>query len=225
MCFSATASLTASAVLTVAGVITLKQVKRAEQLPLATIPMIFALQQAVEGWIWLMQTHHAPAWLEIILSHIFPFIAYTFWSIWVPYAVQKIETNPIRRKILSILQIIGILVGLFFLYFMLSGPLQVKIISHSIHYAFEFPLYAFSQWLYGIAIIGSTLVSSHKLVNLFGIGLIISYNIARFYFTPTYPSVFCFFSALISVIIYCQLRFDSHFQWHKQTELRADSAQ
>jgi len=224
MCFSATASFTASAVLTVAGVVTLKQARRPQQFPLALIPMIFALQQSVEGWIWFMQTQPMPAWLEAALSHIFPFIAYTFWSIWVPYAVRKIEIDPLRCKILSALQAIGILVGGFFLYFMLSGPLQVKIINHSIHYAFEFPLYALSQWLYGIAIIGATLVSSHKLVNLFGIGLIISYNIARFYFTPTYPSVFCFFSALISVIIYLQLRLENHFQWQQWSDLRTSES-
>ncbi|HFD13363.1 MAG TPA: hypothetical protein ENJ32_12985 [Crenotrichaceae bacterium] len=213
MCFSASASFTASAVLTVAGVVTLKQVKRPQQFPLGIIPLIFAIQQAVEGWIWLMQAQPAPTWLESLLAHIFPFIAYTFWTIWVVFAVRKIETDPLRRKILSVLQVIGIAVGLFFLYFMISGPLHVEIINHSIHYAFHFPFYAQSQWLYGIAIIGATLVSSHKLVNIFGIGLIVSYNIARFYFTPTYPSVFCFFSALISVIIYLQLRFAHRFQW------------
>lgn len=215
MCFSASASFTASAALTVAGVITIKQAKRPEQFPLALIPIIFAIQQAVEGWIWLLQTHPGPAWLEPLLAHIFPFIAYTFWTIWVAYSVRKIETDALRHKILSILLLIGILDGLFFLYFMLSGPLTIEIINHSIHYAFDFPLYAASQWLYGLAIIGATLVSRHKLINLFGIGLIISYNIARFYFTPTYPSVFCFFSALISVIIYLQLRYGHHFQWSK----------
>ncbi len=217
MCFSATASFTASAVLTVAGVVTIKQVKQPEQLPLALIPIIFAIQQAVEGWIWLLQTHPGPAWLESILSHIFPMIAYTFWTIWVAYSVRKIETDHLRHTILFILLIIGIADGLFFLYFMLSEPLTIEIINHSIHYAFDFPFYAISQWLYGIAIIGATLVSRYKLINLFGIGLIISYNIARFYFTPTYPSVFCFFSALISVIIYLQLRYGDRFQWSQRS--------
>ncbi len=217
MCFSATASFTASAVLTVAGVVTIKQVKQPEQFPLALIPIIFAIQQAVEGWIWLLQTHPGPAWLESLLSHIFPIIAYTFWTIWVAYSVRKIETDPWRHTMLSILLIIGIIDGLFFFYFMLSEPLTIEIINHSIHYAFDFPFYAISQWLYGIAIIGATLVSRYKLINLFGIGLIISYNIARFYFTPTYPSVFCFFSALISVIIYLQLRYGDRFQWSQRS--------
>ena len=217
MCFSATASFTASAVLTVAGVITLKSAKKPEQLPLAIIPMTFAIQQAVEGWIWLIQSNPVPHLLESFLSHTFPIIAYTFWSIWVAFAVHKLETDPIRRKLLLIMQMTGIIVGLFFLYFMLSGPLKVEIINQSIHYAFTFPLYVLSQWLYGFAIIGATLVSSHKLINLFGIGLIVSYNIARFYFTQTYPSVFCFFSALISVIIYIQIRYGDRFHWQQWT--------
>nr|MCH9697573.1 hypothetical protein [Gammaproteobacteria bacterium] len=91
MCFSATASFTASAVLTAAGVVTLKQVTRKEQLPLAAIPLTFAVQQAVEGWIWLLQTQSTPALLESILSHTFPLIAYSFWSIWVAFAVRTLE--------------------------------------------------------------------------------------------------------------------------------------
>ncbi len=214
MCFSATASFTASAVLTVAGVVTLKQVKQTQQLPLAVIPMIFAIQQAVEGWIWIMAIQQpGPVWLESLLTHIFPFIAYTFWPIWVAFAVRNLETDPFRRNILLVMQITGICVGLFFLYFMLSGPLTIEIINHSIHYAFKFPFYVPSQWFYGISIIGATLVSSHKLINLFGIGLIVSYNIARFWFAPTYPSVFCFFAALISVIIYLQVTYSNRFQW------------
>lgn len=221
MCFSATASFTASAVLTAAGVVTLKEVKHKAQWPLAAIPLTFAIQQAVEGWIWLLQTQSAPAWLESMLSHTFPLIAYSFWSIWVAFAVRSLETDPTRRKILAFMQAVGIGVGVFFAYFLISGPLTIEIINQSIHYNFTFPLFVFIQWCYGFAIIGATLVSSHKLINLFGIGLIVSYNIARFYFTSTYPSVFCFFSALISVIIYLQIRFGSRLQWRQWSHLPA----
>lgn len=221
MCFSATASFTASAVLTVAGVVTLKQIKQPEQRPLAIIPLTFAIQQAVEGWIWVMQTQSASPWLESILSHTFPLIAYTFWSIWVAFAVRSLETDPLRRKILAFMQAVGIAVGLFFAYYLISGPLTIEVINQSIHYNFTFPLFAFSQWCYGFAIIGATMVSSHKLINLFGIGLIVSYNIARFHFTPTYPSVFCFFAALISVIIYLQIRYGERLQWPQWSQLPA----
>jgi uncharacterized protein YacL len=176
------------------------------------IPLIFALQQAVEGWIWLNQSSLATN-MEAILTFIFPFIAYCFWTSWVAFAVRSCETDPLRRQILLGLLIIGLLVSSFFCFYLLKGPLEAIIINHSILYGFTFPWYATSQWLYGLAIIGATLTSSYKLINLFGIGLIISYNIAQIAFTPTYPSVFCFFSALISVIIYLQLRIGHRYTW------------
>ena len=53
MCFSASISFTTAAVLTVAGVITLKNTSNKKEYILASFPLIFALQQFVEGLSWL----------------------------------------------------------------------------------------------------------------------------------------------------------------------------
>lgn len=53
MCFSATASFTASAVLGITGIATLRQVKFKSLIFLACLPLLFAIQQFNEGLIWL----------------------------------------------------------------------------------------------------------------------------------------------------------------------------
>ncbi len=58
MCFSAAASFSASAVCAAAGVMAIRRADRAD-LPLALIPMIFALHQAIEGLVWMT---HAEGW-------------------------------------------------------------------------------------------------------------------------------------------------------------------
>jgi hypothetical protein len=53
MCFSAGASFGASAVLGAIGIVTLTKAKTTDQIPFASIPLLFAVQQAVEGTLWI----------------------------------------------------------------------------------------------------------------------------------------------------------------------------
>ena len=52
MCFSATASFTAGTLVLGIGAVTMKSVRKPGELPYAAIPMLFALQQLIEGVIW-----------------------------------------------------------------------------------------------------------------------------------------------------------------------------
>lgn len=53
MCFSDTASVTADALLTGVGTLTLRSASRPRELPFAAIPLLFAIQSVGEGVIWL----------------------------------------------------------------------------------------------------------------------------------------------------------------------------
>ncbi|WP_424324591.1 DUF6629 family protein, partial [Gordonia sp. (in: high G+C Gram-positive bacteria)] len=53
MCFSATASFVGAGVITAAGVATLALVRDVRQLPFASLPLLFGIHQALEGWTWL----------------------------------------------------------------------------------------------------------------------------------------------------------------------------
>ena len=62
MCFSATASFAAAALLLGIGTLTLKSALAAHRqadLPFAAIPMLFALQQLIKGVIWLTFSHQS----------------------------------------------------------------------------------------------------------------------------------------------------------------------
>ena len=52
MCFSAAASFTAGAALSVVGVITVRRSRGAVELPLALVPLLFGIQQITEGVLW-----------------------------------------------------------------------------------------------------------------------------------------------------------------------------
>jgi hypothetical protein len=53
MCFSATASFTAGATLSALGIATLTQIRSRRELLLGSFPLLFAIQQFIEGLVWL----------------------------------------------------------------------------------------------------------------------------------------------------------------------------
>lgn len=225
MCFSAEASFISSAILTAGGVATLKQANQRSEFPLAVLPLIFAFHQFIEGCLWLTLDYNTPPWLVSLLAHAFPLIAYGLWPTLVPYAVYQLETHPVRRKLLMTCQVIGIGVSVFFLFHIVHEPVTAKFINQSIHYDFYFSPWVLSQWLYGISIIMATFFSSHKIINVFGIGLVISYNVAKQLYVATYPSVFCFFAALLSLLIFLQIRYGARTNpqhYHSAAPCRAE---
>ena len=53
MCFSATANFVGSGVLGAVGVVTLTRVKHRRELLFASLPVLFAIHQFIEGFVWL----------------------------------------------------------------------------------------------------------------------------------------------------------------------------
>ncbi|MGA8619472.1 MAG: DUF6629 family protein [Candidatus Sulfotelmatobacter sp.] len=53
MCFSATANFVGSGVLGAVGVVTLTRVKHRRELLFAALPVLFAVHQFIEGFVWL----------------------------------------------------------------------------------------------------------------------------------------------------------------------------
>src|ERR1700748_2323937 len=53
MCFSATANFVGSAVLGTIGVATLAKVKHRREMLFASLPVLFAIHQFIEGFVWL----------------------------------------------------------------------------------------------------------------------------------------------------------------------------
>ena len=93
MCFSAGASFSIAAVTTVIGVATLSHVKGWRELPLASIPLLFAIQQAIEGELWLRLTAGSSKEAVAALSLIFVIFAKVLWPAFTSFAVLLVEPD------------------------------------------------------------------------------------------------------------------------------------
>ena len=97
MCFSATASFSAAAVLLELGTLTLKSAIRPRELVFAVIPVLFAIQQLSEGVIWLTFRYEVPQH-NAVMTHVYSFFSHLLWLIYVPVAVLLIKLPGRRRR-------------------------------------------------------------------------------------------------------------------------------
>ncbi|MEK7523523.1 MAG: DUF6629 family protein [Patescibacteria group bacterium] len=209
MCFSATASFVASGVLAAAGVATLKNTKSKREIPLACIPLLFAVQQFLEGMLWLIGE---PTDLSSAIATGFLFFAFAVWPIFMPAAVRMIEENPLRRNILSIFLITGTIIGLSFATFLIRLPVSFAISDHRIEYFIDIPRILWTIALYVVVTCGSCMISSHRMIVIFGAAVALSLAITLYYYEATFTSVWCFFAAILSVILYLHFK----FRWGSQ---------
>lgn len=209
MCFSTQASFAASGLLCVIGVSTLFNVKSKRFLPFALMPLIFAIQQAIEGFTWMsLIAEHSTGNLFTIYA--FLFFACIFWPIWMPASLYLIEQNQVRKKwILSLLIIGTTLSGLTF-WELIHVSLSAQVVEHHIHYPFVDDTFklamTFKDIMAILAYLISTVivlfVSTIPLMWILGLILLVFHIVSLLFFNQFIGSVWCFFGAVGSVVVY-----------------------
>ncbi len=205
MCFGPIPSFASSAVLTTAGAVTLKTTRSRNELVIAAFPLLFGIQQFIEGLIWIgVKGGPLQAWLKP-LTAAFLFFAYLIWPIISPIAVYLLEPDLKRRRILSVFILMGVGTAMYLAWFFLQYPHEVTVVGHSLRYHIK----KFST-LNGFFYLGATyvsyLISSHKKLCALGVINIIFAGFSRWIYWKTFDSVWCFFAALLSVGIFFFLR-------------------
>ncbi|ABM42831.1 conserved hypothetical protein [Acidovorax sp. JS42] len=133
MCFSAPASFTAAAVLLGTGIVTVRRVRAWREVPYAAIPLLFGIQQLLEGMLWLTFPDRAPL-LKVVLTHLYSFFSHVLWPIYVPLAALALETVPWRRRVLAGIALAGALVGVYLLVMLVRLPITARVVGQHIFY-------------------------------------------------------------------------------------------
>lgn len=204
MCFSATASFTAGAVLTVIGIASLKKTHHKSQYLFASIPLIFGMQQLAEGVLWVTLPNPDLLQTQKIATVVYIFFAQIVWPIWVPIAILKLEKSETRKTIQRIFIRAGLIVGTYLAYCLISFHVEAEIIGKHIFYNQHYPLSSkpFIVVLYALATIAPSLFSHVKRMWMLGATILASYIITVIFYEHYVLSVWCFFSSIISLSIY-----------------------
>ncbi|HBB27622.1 TPA: hypothetical protein DCZ36_03970 [Candidatus Gracilibacteria bacterium] len=203
MCFSATASFTSGAILIVTGIFTFRHVRAKSSIPFASIPLLFGIQQIIEGMVWISFSspifHSVVTYLYVMFSHV-------LWPVFVPVSIWLIEKNPVRKKILCGISIVGAIVSIYLFTCSVVGPVTCSIVQKSIAYQINVPYPLPSFFLYFFATCAGSMVSSSLKIRVFGTAMLLSFFVAHLLYPETLFSVWCFFAAILSVIIYIHMK-------------------
>ena len=201
MCFSATASFSAGAVLLGIGAFTLKSARRPRELAFAAIPLLFAIQQLVEGVIWLTFRVEAPL-LNSVMTHAYSFFSHVLWPAYVPLAVWLIEPPGRRRHVLLVFAAGGVAVATYLLYILVAFPVVSRPTGQHVEYVSPHFFAAVTMTLYLLSTTTSPLFSTHRMVKVFGALALLAFGAAYYFYAQWFISVWCLFAALLSAVIY-----------------------
>lgn len=215
MCFSPEASFTAGAVLAATGVVSVRASSKKAHLPFAIIPFLFSAQQFSEGALWLGLLDPEKSGLVMHFTYVFLFFAQVVWPFWVPFSMLLFEKKGTVRTILGIFTGFGIMTSVYLAYALFTFSNEASIRGHHIYYEQQYldELVWYIAGFYVIPILVSPFVSSHKRMNWLGVVMLITFLASLFFYRQWLVSVWCFFAAVISVLVIWVLKGQKKGVW------------
>ncbi|MEB3171285.1 MAG: DUF6629 family protein [Synechococcaceae cyanobacterium] len=224
MCFSSTASFTAAAGLVPLGLAAchLCRVRRQPQrLPLALTPLLFGVQQGLEGLVWqglnaegagtgsgAGAAYGGPALLTAAMLG-YLFFALAFWLAWLPWCALRAGEGLLRgwrRTLVLGCLAAGLLLGLLLWLPLLWEPARCSpaVVRGSIDYhclllgAGRIG-HGLGSVLYGLTVGLPLLLSPLVRLRWFGVLILVAFAITQVFYLYAFSSVWCYFSALLSM--------------------------
>jgi len=209
MCFSAPVSFATTALLLPAGFYGLRVASQnnPRYLPLATIPIAFGVQQACEGLVWVGMEITSSTQVYLGAFGFLGF-AYWFWLFWAPWSVAICEINPSVRRVGWSLGFLGFGYGALLYLPMVFQPdwLAVQVVHHSIEYQTRL---IFDPWLsqevdrlvYALIILIPFALASNPALKGLGATIALSAIASHWLLHQVFVSVWCFFAAILSLLI------------------------
>jgi hypothetical protein len=204
MCFSATASFASGLTLLAVGAVAVRSVSQSRDLAYSLIPTLFGVQQLIEGTLWLNLGTSNAAWRDA-LTLSYTLFSHVLWPIYVPLCIWLTERSYVHRRRLAALSVMGFVVGTYLLLSIVRDPISAYASGRHIVYASNDPHNVWVMIGYLLSTCLSGMISSQRVIRVFGYFTLMSFAIAYALYTTWFISVWCFFAALLSVSVlqYC----------------------
>ncbi len=207
MCFSPGADAVVGGIVVVVGVDALRHVREPNQIPLASLPLLFGLHQIDEAFVWLGLQGRVSESIGRVGVWIYVLFALAALPVLVPLAVLAVEQSAGRRRVIGALAALGIGVGVALGVALFRGSVDAAIDGHHIAYAVS----ALSQGreltaLYVVAACGALIASSHRDLAVLGVVNLVAVPVLMWLTVSGFISLWCFWAAIVSVVIDVHLR-------------------
>ncbi len=201
MCFSAGADLVAGAMIAPLGVVALAQVRSLREIPLASLPLLFAAHQLVEVLVWAGFEGDVSASLARTAALIYAIFALPVLPLLLPLAVLLIVARE-RRRLVAPFVVLGAGVSFVMARALIDPGLTVSQHPYAIGYYVGF---GEKDWLwtglYIVACIGPCLLSGERLLHIFGIVNLVGLSLVGLAYVDAFASLWCVYAAVSSVLI------------------------
>lgn len=208
MCFSPQVSFGAAAVLSVLGIVALKRAHGSRLSLIAVVPCIFALQQILEGFVWLaIERGDFSSFFYSIPVYGYLFFASAWWPLYLPLVLWYLELDQKRKKWLCSTIFAGILVACVAVANFYVGPVTVTVVDNHISYQqsnqflLNNELYIVGLALYLVATSGALFLSTIPYAFIMGWLVLFAFAAAQIWYYFAFGSVWCFLAAICSALI------------------------
>lgn len=206
MCFSASVSFAASAFVASAGILAIRATQKPAERPFASVPILFAIQQFIEGVLWLLLPHVGTTLATQGLVQIYAFFIGVIWPIMIPLGILLIEPGLIRRRLMMAVLAIGVIVAIGTFGIIVRYGVGVQVVNQCLVYSNPVGGGFLIRSAYVIATCAAYFLSSHTSVRWIGVAMVAGFGVAFTFYRLNWPSVWCFFAAIVSALIYLYFR-------------------
>jgi hypothetical protein len=214
VCFSAEADFASAAVIGVVGVATLTKVRTPREVPLAAMPLAFALHQFVEGFVWRdLDAGHSPSTGAAV--YLYLVFAWVLLPVFVPVAIMLVEPPGPRRRRLAAFVVLGALAGGYLALALIEGSVSARAVQHTIQYGGAGDLAFLATAPYIVATCAPPLLSGFRAIVWFGVVNLVAVAVIVIVQAEGLTSVWCLWAAVVSILIYVQ------FTWWRRAPVPA----
>ena len=206
MCFSAEVNFVAAAGIGAVGIATLRHVEHPREVLLASMPLLFALHQFTEGFVWLGLTDRISAIARDNTTFLFILYAQAILPFLMPLSVFLLEREKWRRWVLGIITVIAFGLFAYMAYSVVGFETCAYVKQNSIVYRNPHSENLWTAGFYIFVTCGSLILSGNRVVRWFGVLNLIGLTAVAIVKNYAFSSIWCFYAAVVSVMLYFAFR-------------------
>lgn len=191
-----------SFIIGIIGIKTLRRVSSPNEVVFASLPLLFALHEFTQGFVWLgVYGYINPRALEIAET-LFVFYAQGLLQFVVPLAIWLIQPQGVQKNLIAILMFIGALLSAYTLWGLSVVPTTVSLQNHLLYYVNPTTDYNWVGIIYVLTTCGSLLLSNDVSIRLFGWLNVFGISMVFWLVPNGVTSLWCLYAALVSSVLY-----------------------
>lgn len=181
---------------------TLRRVSTPNEVVFASLPLLFAMHEFTQGFVWLGVYGLIEARALEIAESIYIFYAQGLLQFIIPLAIWLIEPKGRRRDLIAILMFLGAILSIYTMRGLSVEPTTVSLTDGLLYYVNPTTNYHWVAFVYILTTGGSLILSKNIAIQLFGWLNILGINMVYWYNPDALTSLWCLYAAVVSTILY-----------------------